>query len=92
MKFILSGLAIILLVLGLISMFSPIPGATLFLAAGFAILICSSERAARYIKAARTAKAWINKPMTWLEEKIGERLSGPMRLTRPDANSLQGKE
>ena len=92
MKVILSGLAILLLVLGLFSMISPIPGGPSFIAADCALLICTSERAARSIQAARTSKSWINKPMAWVEEKIGERLSGPMRRTRPTSNEMQGEE
>jgi len=92
MRSILSIFAIILLVLGLISMFSPIPGGTLFIAAGCALLICTNERAAHYIQKVRTNKTWVNKIMTWLEDKMGERLSAPMRRTRPNANELQGTE
>ncbi len=83
MKLILTVIALILLFFGLISMFTPFPGGTLLIAGGCALLICTSERAANMIKTTRTNKRWVNGPMTWMENKMGERLSGPMRRTRP---------
>lgn len=84
MRLIFLTLAIIMLLAGLISMVTPLPGGTLLIAGGCALLICTSKRAARWIKVIRANKVWVNKPMTWMENKMGARLSGPMRLTRPD--------
>ena len=83
MKPFLLILAYVLLALGLVSMFSPLPGATLLIAAGCALLICTSERAANFIRKTRGKYTWINGFMTWIENKLGEKLSGPMRMTRP---------
>lgn len=46
-------------------------------------MIYASGRAANWIRAKRINTAWVNKTMTWLEDKMGERLSGTMRRTRP---------
>lgn len=72
-------------------MFTPFPGGTLLIAAGCALLICTSETAATKIKNIRSHKKWVNGPMTWLENKMGERMSGPMRRTRPDAAKDAGQ-
>ena len=83
MKLILTGIAVVLLLVGLVSMFTPMPGGTLLIAGGCALLICTSEKAAHKIQATRSDKKWVNGPMTWIENKLGARLSGPMRRTRP---------
>ncbi|MEP5762302.1 MAG: hypothetical protein ABJ327_23905 [Litoreibacter sp.] len=87
MKFILIGIAIIVLLIGSVSMFTPFPGGTLLIAGGCTLLICTSERAALKIKNTRRNKSWVNAPMTWVENKMGARLSGPMRRTRPDPSN-----
>ena len=84
MRVFLQVLAYIILFFGLISMLTPLPGGTLFIATGFTILVCTSERAERWIKKTRSEKPWFNRPIMWVEDKAGEKLSGPMRRTRPD--------
>ncbi len=90
MKIGLITLASAMLILGILSMLTPLPGGTLLIAGGCALLICTSETAAKKIKHVRREKAWVNRPMTWMEGKLGRRLSGPMRRTRPvDQNSAE---
>ena len=74
----------ILLLFGLISMVTPIPGGTLLIALGAGMIICSSETAAKTIQSWRGKFNRLDKTITWLEDKIGERLSAPLRRTRPD--------
>ena len=73
----------LLLLLGLVSMVSPIPGGTLLIAAGIAMLICSSRRAAALVKRSRRRYVRLNKAMIWLEDHMGEKISAPLRQTRP---------
>lgn len=82
MRMMLMGLAIIMLLIGLVSMVTPLPGGTLLIAGGCALLICTSQRAANWIARQRSLRGWVNRPMIWVEDKLGERLSGPMRRTR----------
>jgi len=77
----------ILLLLGLISMVTPIPGGTLAITVGAGLIICSSETAANKIKVWRSKHTRFNRPVTWIENKMGERLSRPLRLTRPDEDA-----
>ena len=88
MRVFLSGIAFLLILLGLVSMFSPLPGATILIAAGCALLICTNKRAANMVRACRSRFSFLNRGMIWIEDKMGEKLSGPMRSTRPEsANS-----
>ena len=86
----------ILLTLGLVSMLTPIPGGVLVIALGAGMIICASPTATNFIKAYRAKNRRFNQILTWLENKIGERLSGPLRMTRPDENhyshELEGME
>ena len=86
----------ILLTLGLVSMLTPIPGGVLVIALGAGMIICASPTATNFIKAYRAKNRRFNQLLTWLENKIGERLSGPLRMTRPDKKNyspeLEGTE
>ena len=77
----------ILLLLGLVSMVTPIPGGTLLITVGVGMVICSSTTAARYIQVCRIKFDRFNRGMSWLENKMGDRLSAPLRRTRPDATT-----
>ena len=73
----------ILLLIGLISMVTPIPGGTLLITVGGGMVICSSNTAAKYIQTCRAKFNRLDRSMAWLENKMGERLSSPLRRTRP---------
>ena len=85
MRIVILTTGTVLLVLGLISMVTPIPGGTLLITVGVGMVICSSDTATRYIRNCRTKYARLDKSMSWLENKMGERLSAPLKRTRPDA-------
>jgi hypothetical protein len=73
-SFIVSTLASLVLLIGLISMVTPIPGGTLMIALSLTVLICSSSRARHYLLLLRTRVKWLNKSMTWIEETMGKRI------------------
>lgn len=78
----------ILLLLGLMSMLTPIPGGTLAIATGAGLVICASQTAADMLKNYRIKYSRLNGVITWLENKMGQRLSRPLRLTRPEKHEL----
>ncbi|MFT6222077.1 MAG: hypothetical protein ACJA0C_001485 [Candidatus Endobugula sp.] len=83
----LTIIASIVLLFGLISMVTPIPGGTIMIAGSLTTLICVSPRAQSYIRAMRTRINWFNKAVFWLEEKVGTRISfmgEALEKTRPD--------
>lgn len=84
MRYIVLGVGALLLLLGLVSMVTPIPGGTLLIATGGGLVICTSETASRRVQACRRRFGRFNSVITWIENKIGERISAPLRRTRPD--------
>lgn len=74
---------ILLLLLGTISMVSPIPGGTFMLAFGSVLLICASPWFRRCLQFFRKRFHWFNKLMGWLERKTGQRIGGVLKLTQP---------
>ena len=79
----------ILLLLGILSLATPIPGGVLVLAVGAGMVICTSETAARKLREFRTKHARINRLIVWMEAKMGDRLSAPLRGTRPIPEKTQ---
>lgn len=73
----------ILLLLGILSLATPIPGGILVLALGAGMVICTSEKAARKLREFRTKYARANRIIVWMEARMGDRLSAPLRGTRP---------
>lgn len=64
----------ILLVLGTISMVTPIPGGTILIAVSLSLLICSSPKVQSYVRYFRTKSGRFNKTVFWFEDKVGERV------------------
>ena len=87
MRIVLVVTGSILLLIGLVSMVTPIPGGTLLITVGGGMVICASHTAARYVQVCRSKFRRFNKGVIWLENKMGERLSAPLRQTRPDSNT-----
>ncbi len=75
MKIILTKIAaFFLFVLGLISLFSPIPGAFIFLACSLTLTISVSSYAQYCVQWVRSRMPLINKFLFWLEKKTGQRI------------------
>ena len=74
MKTLISALALVCILFGLVSMVTPIPGGTILIAGGLTMLICSNPSAQYCVMWARSRVAWVNKLMFWLENKVGNRV------------------
>ena len=83
---------ILLLILGLISLVSPIPGSTFFTASGMTLLICVSPWFRRCIYLGRGRLRFFNKVMTFLEEHTGQRIGDVLKKTRPTSAAEAEKE
>ncbi|MGI9205397.1 MAG: hypothetical protein ACR2Q3_15380 [Woeseiaceae bacterium] len=83
MRIVLLVIGSALLLVGLISMVTPIPGSTFLIATGTGLLICTSKRVTSWIRQTRTGSTRFNRSVTWIENKMGDKLSGPLRQTRP---------
>ena len=71
-------------VLLVLSFFVPFPGGTLRVALGLSILVCASLPFALIVQAARRKFGWLNRSLTWLENKMGEKWAGNLIITRPE--------
>ncbi len=88
LNLVLTILASLLLLLGFVSILTPIPGGTFMIAGGLTTLICSSPRARFCIKYMRTKLNWFNKTIFWIETKVGSRIKiigNALKQTRPEA-------
>jgi len=83
MRYILMAVAGLLLLIGAISMVTPIPGGTLLLGVGGALLICTSETAARWVMRRRSGNKWLDTGMRWMEDRLGKWISDALQRTRP---------
>ena len=79
-KFFYKILGVILIV----SFFIPLPGGLLRVAIGGSLLVCSSLVFALFVQGRRRRSKWFNQAMTWVEEKLGERLTKNLQVTRPE--------
>lgn len=79
----LMSIGVLLLLLGTISMVSPIPGGTLMLATGTVLLICASPWFRRCLQFIRSRFKLFNRIMSWMENKMSTRISNILKLTQP---------
>lgn len=95
MNIILSILAAIVLVAGIISLVTPVPGGTLFIAIGLTALICTNHKAQLCIRYFRGKVQTFNKIMRWIEDKIGKRINfigDALARTRPEFQDNQSEQ
>ncbi len=74
MKTVMSILAVILILFGMVSMVTPIPGGAILISGGLTMLICASPSAQYCIMWIRAKVNWVNKLVFWLEKTIGPRV------------------
>jgi hypothetical protein len=70
----------------LIFILTPLPGGAMMFAGSLVLLICTSEWAANKLRMLRARFKLLNKGIVWLEDKMGEKLGGILRTTRPDTD------
>lgn len=78
--------ASVVLLIGIVSMVSPIPGGVVMIAGSLTALTCTSPRARRCLQFMRTRINVLNKSILWIEEKVGHRIGivgRALRQTRP---------
>jgi hypothetical protein len=92
LNLILSIFASLALLLGLVSMVTPFPGATIMIAGGLTTLICTSPRARFCIRYMRTRLNWFNKTIFWLQTKVGTKISNignALKQTQPNEEEIK---
>jgi hypothetical protein len=86
MNLLMSIVAIGAILLGMLSMVTPIPGSVFFIAGGLTVLICYNSTARICLRWIRARVGWVNKTVFWLEDKVGKRVSvigAALKQTRP---------
>lgn len=84
-------ISLFILIIGVISMVTPIPGGTFMIAISISTLICSNARAQRIMRQLRTKYNAFNKVIFWLEKKVGGRVKFigiALEKTRPQTEVL----
>jgi len=79
------------LLVGIISMVTPIPGGVVVIALSLTSLTCTSPRAQSFIKYSRENSSLINRLFFSLEKQVGSRISiigDALKLTQPDSSSI----
>lgn len=71
-------------ILLILSFFIPIPTGLLRVAIGLSILVCSSLPFALLMQTVRKKFEWFNNLITWIENKLGEKMTRGIRFTRPE--------
>lgn len=82
----ISVVAFIALLIGIISMVTPIPGGTLLIAGSVSVLICSNSKVQQFVRYMRSKSRRFNKVIFWLENKVGVKIKfigTALRKTRP---------
>ena len=68
----------------ILSFFTPFPGGTLAAAMGLTLLVCSNLTAALFVQKGRTRWKKLDNAMRWIEKKMGDKIIGGLRFTRPE--------
>lgn len=83
MKLLWWALAAVLIVLGLATVWLPIPTGVPLLALGSIVIIATSRGAARLLRTRRRSFSRLNMAFLWLEDRAPPRLARILRRTRP---------
>ena len=90
MRSIILVFGFVLTALGLVLILTPMPGTTLMVTLGPGMIICSSKRVENFVRERRLHTPRLNSWMTWIEDRVGQKLSAPLRQTRPDMPADDG--
>jgi hypothetical protein len=88
---ILTIIASLLLLLGIVSMVTPIPGGTIMIAGSLTSLVCTSPKAQFCVRYLRTKFKWFNKLISMLESKVGAKIKvigHALKNTRPYSDGI----
>lgn len=93
MNLLVSLIAILSILVGAVSMVTPIPGGTILIAGGLTVLICSSPTAQFCVMWIRARVSWFNRLIAWLQQKVGVRVKViglALSKTQPPENLISG--
>jgi len=79
-------LALLTLIFGLASMFTPVPGGVFIVAGSISALICTSPKVRSFVRFNRSKFKVIDKMFFWIEKTVGKKVSfvgEALRRTQP---------
>ena len=79
-RFFLQVLGVILILF----FFTPFPGGTFTLTMGLTILVCTNLTFALFIQRCRAKWSKFDKGLRWVENKMGDKIAGGLKFTRPE--------
>jgi len=79
-RFLLQPLGVILVLF----FFTPFPGGTLALVTGLTLLVCTNLKFALFVQACRKKFPKFDRGLRWAEDKMGNKIAGGLKFTRPE--------
>lgn len=83
MKLFIWAAAAVLILLGLLTVWTPIPTGVPLLAAGAVLILGTSRPAARWLRGHRKSWLSLNAAITWIEDRAPRKLASILRRSRP---------
>jgi hypothetical protein len=84
------GVAIILFVIGLASVWTPVPAGAILMAFATFLLIANSRSGRSLVRRVRKRFSLIDRQMIWLEDRSETKVTRVLRTTRPLLSRLPG--
>lgn len=84
------GVAIILFVIGLASVWTPVPAGAILMAFATFLLIANSRSGRSLVRRVRKRFSLIDRQMIWLEDRSENKVTRVLRTTRPLLSRLPG--
>ncbi|WP_068318316.1 hypothetical protein [Polycladidibacter hongkongensis] len=82
-RWLIIAVAVLCLILGLLTVWLPIPTGVPLLAIGTVLLLGVSRKAARWLRRNRNTYRWLNHAVGWVEVRTSGRIHRILRRTRP---------
>lgn len=89
LNLILTPLAILLIVAGMVLWISPIPVGLPMIVLGLFMLLAVNRRAVRLARRLRRRLGWLDRAFRFAEDRAGERIGRTLRRTRPNGRSAR---
>ena len=90
-KTIFIAVAVVCLVFGLLTVWTPLPTGVPLLAVGIVILVSVSATARRYMRAARERSGRLDRGLAFVETRAHRNMATMLKRTRPLARKLEAK-
>ncbi|MEM9220875.1 MAG: hypothetical protein AAGB11_00540 [Pseudomonadota bacterium] len=91
-KLIYIAIAGVCLLVGLLTVWTPLPTGVPLIAVGVVLLVTVSATARRLMKGARSRSHRLDRGMSFVEERVGRNMSTMLKRTRPLKRKLEAKK